>query len=188
MTRYCFQTKQSKNIRGYQKVDEEGLVICCFRLKFLIAAVTSNGDLFSAYLLWNNNSEIFIDFMKKLLLWIKFDLKYDFLKSLIILDSLKVHKSRATLKFLFKWEATLSFILAYTPELAPIELEFNILKKKLIKQCSSSGLMLYKREVFREIRESFTLIDREQIQRCFVRSFKIMDEYMKIAFEVNEET
>ena len=129
--------------------------------KSMIAAITSNGDWFSAYLLWNNNSDFFYWFHQETSSLDQIRSKIWFKKSLIILDSLKVHKSRATLRFLSKWETTFSLIPAYTLELAPIELVFNMLKKNLIKQCSSSGLKLYKREAFREIRELFASIDRE---------------------------
>ena len=155
--------------------------------KSLITAITSKGDWFSIFLLWNNNSDVFISFMKKLLLWIKYDLNHDLKKTLIILDNLKVHRLKTTLNFLSQWEASFSFIPAYTPEIAPIELVFNILKKRFVKQNSSSGLKLYKKEAFREIREAFSSIDREEIQTCFVHSFKIINEHLKNGLEINEE-
>ena len=98
-----------------------------------------------------------------------------------------MHRSKTTLNFLFQWEASFSFIPAYTPEIAPIELVFNILKKRFVKQNSSSGLKLYKKEAFREIREAFSSIDREEIQKCFVHSLKIINEHLKNGLEINEE-
>ena len=155
--------------------------------KSLIVAITSNGDWFATYLLWNNNSDVFIEFMKKLILWIKLDLHYDLKKTIIILENLRVHKSKTTLKSLWKWEVSFSFIPAYTPEIAPIELVFNILKKRLIKQNSLNWLKLDKREAFREIREAFSSIDKKEIQMCFCHSFKVMSEYLKGAFSKMEE-
>ena len=38
--------------------------------------------------------------MKNLILWIKVDLKQELKNSVIILDSLKVHRSKATIKFM----------------------------------------------------------------------------------------
>ena len=63
--------------------------------------------------------------------------------SVIILDNLKVHRSEATMKFMSKWDIYF-LIPSFTPEIAPIELVFNILKKRLIKQTSKNGLRLYK--------------------------------------------
>ena len=107
----------------------------------LIVAITSNGDWFAMFLLKNNNASKLIDFMKKLL-WGKFDLNYDLKKTLVILDNLSIHRAKCTLNLLSKSEASFSFIPAYTPEFAPIELIFNILKMRLIKQSSSRSLKL----------------------------------------------
>ena len=81
------------------------------------------------------------------------------------------------MKFMSKWGILLSFIPAYTLEIAPFELVFNILKKRLIKQTSKNGLRLYKKEALREIREAFSSIDMQEIQKCFLKSFQIMKEF-----------
>ena len=154
--------------------------------KSLIVAVTSNGDWFATYLSWNNNSDVFISFMKKLILWIKIDLKQELKNSVIILDNLKVHRSGATMKFLSKCDTLFSFIPAYTPEIAPIELVFNILKKRLIKQTPVNGLKLYKKEALREIREAFSSIDLAEIQKCFLHSFQIMKDQLAEAYKIRD--
>ena len=58
--------------------------------KSMVVAITSNGDWFSTYLTQNNRSDVFISFMKNLILWIKVDLKQELKNSAIILDNLKV--------------------------------------------------------------------------------------------------
>ena len=108
--------------------------------KSLTVPITSNIDWFAMFLLMNNNASKFIDFMKKLLLWVKFDLNYDLKNTLMILDNLSIHRAKCTLNLLSKSEASFSFIPAYTPKFAPIELIFNILKMRLIKQSSSRYL------------------------------------------------
>ena len=51
----------------------------------------------------NNNSSHFVDFMKKLILWIQYDLEYNIEKMIIILDNCDIYKSKQTLDF-FKIE------------------------------------------------------------------------------------
>ena len=71
--------------------------------------------------------------MMKLMLWIAIDLKHDFKSTLIIINNLKVLRFESTMKFFIKCDTLFSFIPSYTPEIAPIELVFNILNKRLIK-------------------------------------------------------
>ena len=60
---------------------------------------------------------------------------------------------------------------------------FNILKKRLIKETSKNGFRLHMKEALREIREAFSSIDRQEIQKSFLKSFQIMKE---IFVEANE--
>ena len=55
--------------------------------KSVIAAITSTGEWFRANLTNKNNSEIFISFMKKLLMWIQLDLKFNLDQTIIFLDN-----------------------------------------------------------------------------------------------------
>ena len=107
-------------------------------------------------------------------------------KTVNILDSLKVHMSGATMKFLSKCDTPFPFVPAYTPEIAPIELVFNILKKRLIKQTPVNGLKLYKKEALRKIIEAFSSIDRAEIQKCFLHSFQIMKDQLAEAYKIRE--
>ena len=124
--------------------------------------------------------------MKKLL-WVKFDLNYDLKKTLVILDNLSIHRDKCTLNLLSKAEASFSFIPAYTPEFASIELIFNILKMRLIKQSSSRSLKLNKKDAFRAIKEAFASVDRKEIQKCFNHSFNTMSDYLKDVFKIGKE-
>ena len=125
--------------------------------------------------------------MKNINLWIKIDLNHELKYTVIILDNFKVHRSGATMKFLSKCDTLFTFIPAYTPEITPIDLIFNILKKRLIKQTPVNGLKLYKKEALREIREAFSSIDRAEIQKCFLHSFQIMKDQLAEALrsEIN---
>ena len=98
--------------------------------KSLTVAVSLSGDWFATYLTWNIHSDVFISFMKRLMLWMVIDLKDTF----IIINNIKVHSSESTMKLLRKCDALFSFIPKYTQEIVLIELFLNILKKWLIKE------------------------------------------------------
>ena len=65
-------------------------------------------------------------------IWIK--------KSVIILDNLKVHKSKMTINYLKKTDAMYGFISAYTPEIVPIELIFAFWKEEFLNKQRIEGL------------------------------------------------
>ena len=123
--------------------------------KSVIAAITSTGEWFRANLTNKNNSEIFISFMKKLLMWIQLDLKFNLDQTIIFLDNWKIHKSIQTVEFLSKLNAKVMYVPPYTPEMCPIELIFHLLKTRLCKQVKNFDLKLNSKSTEREIREVF---------------------------------
>ena len=120
--------------------------------------------------------------MKNLILWIKVDLKQELKNSVIILDNLKVHRSKAIIKFMSN-EIYCFLLSLRIHKKSAHRTFFNILKKRLIKETSKNGFRLYMKEALREIREAFSLIDRQEIQKSFLKSFQTMKE---IFVEANE--
>ena len=66
----------------------------------MIVAFTSNRDWFATYLTQNYCSDVFIFFHEEFNFVDKFDLKQELKNSVITLDNLKVHRSKATIKFM----------------------------------------------------------------------------------------
>ena len=106
--------------------------------------------------------------MKKLLLWVENDLDHRLKDTIILLDNLKVHKSKSTMDFLLNNNATYVFIPPYSPEIAPIELIFG-----LLKQIPKTGIKLNKRNGEREIREDFATISKSEIIGRLITDLKL---------------
>ena len=143
----------------------------------LITAVTSSGEWFRSHLKTNNNSDWFTSFMKKILTWIQFDLNRSLEKTIFLMDNCSIHKSKKTIEFLSKWRALIVFVPPYTPEMWPVELIFNIIKKRLQIQIGRSMLNLNLKSAEREIREVFSTITKKEILECFAHSMKIVKLY-----------
>ena len=148
------------------------------RSKSLIVAVTSNGELFYSFIESTYKSDSFISFMKKLLLWVENDLDHRLKDTIILLDNWKVHKSKSTTDFLLNNNATYVFIPPYSPEIAPIELIFGVMKRWLLIQIPKIGIKLNKRSGEREIREAFATISKNEIIGSFNHWFKIILQYL----------
>ena len=143
----------------------------------MIVSITSRGEWFRSHLKSNNNSDQFIYFLKKLLLWIQHDLNYPIEETIIILDNCKIHKSKRTLKFLKRCKALIVFVPPYTPEMYPIELIFHLLKRRLLMQTGRFKSKLNYKSAEREIREVFSTVSREEITKCFEHCTKIIKLY-----------
>ena len=117
-----------------------------------IGAITSLGYWCMTKLYSTNNSEKFIEFLGKLFVWLRVDLKIDMKKIVVILDNWAIQRSKKTLSYLNEMGWKIIFVSPYSPEYCPIELFFNILKRRVAvhskgdhtKLCSNSGGRLMK--------------------------------------------
>ena len=146
--------------------------------KSLIVAISSIGKWLAWTLTTTNKSEIFVKFMKTLLKWIEYDLWISQSKTMIILDNLRIHKSKETLSCLTKSWALYVFLPTYSPEMAPIELIFGLVKRRLIKQTLGKNIRLSSKDGEKEIREVFRTVSSGEIQSCFNYCFEIIRSYI----------
>ena len=144
----------------------------------LIVAISSIGKWFALRLTTNNNSKIFKLFMKRMLRWIEFDLCHHLSKTIIILDNLNIHKSKETKPWLINSRALYIFLPTYALEIAPIELIFGLLKRRLIKQTAWRKVKLSSKNGEMEIREAFGTINKTEILRSINHCFKIIRSYI----------
>ena len=94
---------------------------------------------------------------------------------MIILDNLRIHKSKETLSCLMKSWALYLFLSTYSPEMAPIELIFGLEKRRLIKQTSGKNISLSPKDGEKKIRKVFGKVSNGEIQSCFNYCFKLSE-------------
>ena len=99
----------------------------------LMAAITSYGDTFSAETQGSVTSKIFVQFLDELKWFIKDRLNTSIQKWLIILDNASILRSKAVKDYVASNCLHLAYIPAYSPELAPIEKYFSMLKRVVMK-------------------------------------------------------
>lgn len=96
----------------------------------LIGAITSRGDWFFSTLNKINNSKTFTEYVTHLYRWLTEDLEIEPHRLVIILDNSPVHTSNKSLVWLNNLGCKVIFLSPYSPEFAPIERFFNVLKKR----------------------------------------------------------
>ena len=97
----------------------------------LIWAITSDGEWFASHLDGKNNSATFIEFVGKLVKWIRIDLHYPMDKIILLLENWPIHKAKKWIGYLNKLGYLTVFLPPYSPEYTPVELFFNTLKNRL---------------------------------------------------------
>ena len=147
--------------------------------------VVSNGDWVWSIIKHTINSEIFSTFSKHLKGWTM--KKYPSYRNefTFILDNCSSHRSSVTMRALAELGCRIDFIPAYSPQLAPVELAFGILKKKLLRRTKTRYLKLGLTESYNEIRGALSEIRGDVIQKCFAVFYQQIRQWMDSATATN---
>ena len=100
----------------------------------LITAITSNGDVFAVDTNGSITSKILIKFIDELEIFLMEKAKISISSWLIILDNASTHRSNIMKKYINEKNLKIAYIPAYSPELAPVEKYFSMLKRIVIKK------------------------------------------------------
>ena len=136
----------------------------------LISWIISSGSTFNATVSGSINSKIFVEHLNKLM---KFLLKNEWSKPnriLILLDNASSHRSQIAKDFLKSCGMHIAFIPPYSPELAPVEKYFALLKNKACKDNDYASLNWKSKEGTALIAKSIRKIDPPTVKRIW-RSF-----------------
>ena len=95
-----------------------------------ISAIASLGCWRMTKLNSTNDSRKFIEFLGKLFVWLRVDLKLGMNRIILIIDNWSIHRSKKSLSYLNNMGWKIIFVSPYSPEFCPIELFFNTLKRR----------------------------------------------------------
>ena len=98
-----------------------------------------------------SNSEIFSIFCRELNKWLNKNEFFDFSNVIITMDNSSIHKWQNVTKILNKMKAKIEFLPAYSPQFAPIEMGFSIIKSKLRKLWNKGIVKLHLKSSIIEI-------------------------------------
>ena len=138
----------------------------------LIWAITSSREWFASYLDGTNNAGTFVEFVGMLAKWIRIYLHYPMDKIILLLDNWLIQKSKKWINYFNKLGCYTVFLSPYTPEYAQVELLFNTLKIRLVKQVRNTIIKLNTEEGLRNIKEVLTTFTKEEIVSYWIKSFK----------------
>ena len=138
----------------------------------IIMTIFSNGCWFVMMTKSTTTSEVFIHFMTKMNEWLNKNNMFNYECLHLHLDNCPYHKSKETINYLRKTKLKVYFLPPYSPSLAPIELAFGLIKRKLKRKSKGSKLYLHSKDAFDKIFDVLNDMDRQIILKLFRKFYK----------------
>ena len=140
----------------------------------LISAITSSGWSFNATVTGSINSKIFINYLKQILSFLTEQHGVRSERTLIVMDNASTHKAGIVKEFLNSWGTFVAFIPPYSPELAPVEKYFGVLKSLVNKSNTTLVISWRSKEGIALIARWIKRVDPIIIKRMWRTFFKEM--------------
>ena len=145
-----------------------------------ILAICSNGFWICFLINQTIDSNSFIWFLKILNQWLIANKNFGYDEIFLLLDNCSTHKSEVTQSLFKKLPYFIYYLPAYSPELAPVEMCFSILKRNLSEQCKTEMIKLSLKYNYIKIHRSLMKLTCKVIKKMFSRFFKIIQDYISI--------
>ena len=134
----------------------------------LVTAIWSSGSSYSAITKGTLNSQGFLCFLKHMISNIKETEDIDPIDIMLILDNAPIHQANVVLEFINTSKLRWVFLPQYSPELAPVETAFAILKQKAWRN-ANRGISLDSEEGKHLVEEWFQKIGGPVIRKLWAR-------------------
>ena len=134
----------------------------------IISAITTKGDSINLLKYQTTKLKNIVDFIRVLLEFIKLKYEVEIDKVGIILDNCQTHRAKELKVFSWKNSLKLYFIPVYSPELAPIETYFSLLKSFAIKEANHSLINLKSNKGMKTIMKAIQKIDSRYIKSLWM--------------------
>ena len=145
---------------------------------WIISCILSNGNWIS--LITNNtvNSIKFVVFLENLKQWLRNNNNFNYSDVLLLLDNWSIHKSRESIKKLKKINAKILYLPPYSPNFAPVEEFFGIMKMKIKKQWIEEVVKLNTKANYDKIVKSLKAIKSISIRKMFKNLYSQIKTYI----------
>ena len=146
----------------------------------IIMCIYSNGCWFAMMTTSTTTSQVFIHFMSKMNEWLCKNNNFNYERLHLYLDNCPYHKSKIIVDYLSKLKMNIFFLPPYSPSLAPIELAFGFLKRKLKKSSRGIRFNLQSKEAFHSIFDTLKDMNRRLVLSFFNKFYKELKVNLKI--------
>ena len=146
----------------------------------IVFAICSNGSWLE--MLSNNTltTDRFIIFLRNLKTFLEENNYFEFKRIVILLDNLPSHRTDKVVDMLLKWSFDICYIPPYSPSLAPVELTFGRLKRKLTQKQKEKWINLSNYEGYSLVVLCMKEIDAKVILNWFSHFYREVKENLSI--------
>ena len=144
----------------------------------LVMAICSNGAWISFVLNETINSDNFIWFLKILHQWLSSHNNFDYSDVILMLDNWAFHKSSISKTFILNLGYTTIYLPAYSPDFAPIEMWFSLIKRNLSSSCKKEAIRISLKHNYNKIYSSLSTIKSSIIRKMFGNLYRNINEYL----------
>ena len=127
----------------------------------------------------------FLDYLRALYKWLQANENFGYKRVALILDNWSWHRAGVVMNFMMATGWNIFYLPPYSPQLAPVELSFNILKKRVAQKSKSRMVRLNKEDGYILLSDSLKAITKDRVQGWFRRFFWIFKELLPI-FETKD--
>ena len=145
----------------------------------MFRAITSKGVWSFSNLTQNNNSEEFLKFINWLMDWLLDYLKIKIEHLMYMIDNNPVYTPINSMKNLNNLKCQVVFLPPYWPQLASIEIMFNVMKRKIFKHLEGEIIKLCLKDGMRTIKEILATFANGQIMSFLTKTMKEANEWLE---------
>ena len=115
---------------------------------------------------------MFLNFLNS---WLESNEKFGYNEVLVVMDNCQYHKTKDSKNKMIKCSYKVLFLPPYTPQWAPIENAFGLIKKILIKRNKEGTINFSKKSNYSFIVDSMKELTSETIKKMFSKMLKLID-------------
>ena len=161
------QSKEIKSIKFYGSLS-------------IVMAIWNNGTILALLSNETIDSKKFWLFLENLNSWLNKNKNFGFSETLLLLDNWSIHKSKITKEVLWRINTNVLYLPAYSPDFAPIEMWFSILKRNINFTWSNQYIKLNSKQWYSKVVDALKKIEPKTIKRLFKRLFSEIQRYIAI--------
>ena len=152
----------------------------------LITSITTLGDVFAANICGSITSERFVEYLEQLSNFLLAKTGVLLKNWLVIVDNASIHRASYVKKYIEDKKLSVAYLPTYSPEMAPVERYFSMLKKIVIKQWSGMHIDWKSEKSWRLLKQSMLLIQPRSVQKLWLTfTFELKKNLIDIADLIN---
>ena len=144
----------------------------------MIMGICSNGSWINLIVNKTINSNYFEWFLKIMWNWLNTHDNFWYSQVMVLLDNWAIHKSKISQTWFKKMGYTIIFIPAYSPDFAPVEMWFSLIKRKLAEIGKEANSKISVKNNYAKIFDSLLPIKSKTVRNMFAKFFKTIQEHL----------